>query len=53
MLLREIEDALGPLGKVYCCREWTVAIFARYGRCGYCGEHPTPLPPEDADVQPE
>ena len=23
-----------------CCREWPVYSFARWGRCGFCGERP-------------
>lgn len=26
-----------------CCREWPIAIPARVGKCGYCGEIPVVL----------
>lgn len=31
----------------FCCREWILAILAPVGTCGYCGQRPTYLRPDD------
>lgn len=30
-----------------CCREWVAPIGFPGGRCGYCGERPTYLRPDE------
>ena len=35
-----IEGERYYLAKAYCCREWSVILGVRIGRCGYCGERP-------------
>lgn len=36
------------IGIARCCRDWSVALNVRLGRCGHCGKVPEVVP-EDED----